>query len=99
MRLWSKSVFGRDHRLAVAVLARIAGREELYAQAIANHLGLHQAEVAQHLQDFVAAGLLEPSGMTASPSPKGGRPAVIYRRTDDDFWRCIDALGSRFQCS
>jgi predicted ArsR family transcriptional regulator len=97
MRPWSKAMFRREHRLAVAVLARVANADELYAQAIADHLRLHQTEVAEHLRDLQQAGLLKPSGKKAPTSPKGGRPGIIYTRAPDTFWDCLEAAGERFR--
>ena len=58
METFSKSVFRQEHRLAVAVMARAAQPQELYAQAIAKKLGLSQPEVRKHLRDLAEAGLL-----------------------------------------
>jgi len=97
MRPWSKAVFRKDHRLAVAVVATVARPRELYAQAIADRLGLEQAEVRGHLRDFEAAGLLKKSEEKGPVSGAGGRPAALYARTEDEFWTCLAKLGDRFR--
>jgi len=98
MRAWSKAMFRRDHRLAVAVAAIDAPPGELYAQAIAKRLGIPQAEAARHLRDFEELGMLTPSTKKADRAgTDGGRPGIAYDRTKDDFWKCLDELGDRFR--
>lgn len=97
MRRWSKTVFRNDHRLAVAVLAQAAEDSELYAQALADRLGVEQAEVSKHLRAFVAAGLLEQTDEKAPTAGRRGRGGNLYARTEDDFWRCLSELGDRFR--
>jgi predicted ArsR family transcriptional regulator len=97
MRPLSKSLFRKDHRLAVAVVAHSAAPQRLYAQAIAEELGLDQGEVAEHFRDFEDAGLLTRTKQRAPVSAKGGRPGQLYARTDDEFWHCLEQLGERFR--
>jgi predicted ArsR family transcriptional regulator len=97
MRTWSKTVFRRDHRLAVAVASLEAGKRELYAEAIAEQLDLTSKEVGTHLRDFERAGLLVPSKMKGPTSKQGGRPGGLFVRTQDDFWNCLQELGERFR--
>ncbi len=100
MRRWSKTVFRNDHRLEVAVLAQAADQEsELYPQAIADALELHQAEVRKHFQDLVRAGLLERTDKKAPTAGRRGSAGKLYARTEDDFWQCLSELGERFRRS
>lgn len=97
MRNWSKTIFRRDHRLAVAMAAISAEPGELYAEAIAGRLGITQTEAARHLKAFESVGMLERDQMPPKPRPQGGRPGGAYARTSDDFWICLEKLGERFR--
>ena len=97
MGRWSKTVFRKEHRLAVALAANEAQPERLYAQAIADDLGLPQREVSLHLRDFEAAGLLQRSGRPSPSERRPGRPGILYSRSEDDFWTYIASLGQRFR--
>lgn len=97
MSRWSKLMFRNEHRLAVAVFAAHANNDELYPDFVARHLELHDAEVRKHFRAFTALGLLEPSPTPPQLSGKRGAPPKLSRRTEDEFWGCIQELGDRFR--
>jgi hypothetical protein len=96
MRQWSERMFGSKHRLPVAVAAIDAERGELYPQLIAKRLGIRDPEVRRQFQVLRGAGLLERDRSTRA-TRTGGRLPDLYRRTDDEFWRCLEGLGDRFR--
>ena len=97
MRKWSKAIFRRDHRLAVAIAAISAEPGKLYAEAIASELGIAQTEAARHLEAFESVGMLQRDQTIRKSGPQGGRPGAAYSRTTDDFWNCLEELGERFR--
>ena len=94
MEAWSRTLFGATHRLPVAVLALSAGEDELYAQAVADTLGVEATVAAAHLRALERCNLLRRNGTAPST---GGRPAHRYARTEDEFCTCVQHLRTRFR--
>ena len=97
MRRWSDAVFGREHRLEIAIALSRAGRNELYAAGIANRIGVSEGEVGETLRDFAVAELLARSSRRGPVSRNGGAPPKLFARIDDEFWDCIQRLGDQFR--
>jgi hypothetical protein len=97
MRRWSKPMFRRTNWLPVAVLARHAAAEELYAQSIADRLRIDQPQATDTLRDLIAMGALERNPDVRPPiGPRGGRPGTCYRRVEDPLWHYVETVGRRF---
>jgi predicted ArsR family transcriptional regulator len=102
LRVFSRRLFGREHRLEVALAILDVSDEEphnLYKETLAKTLGVTDTEVEKHLRAFRAIGLLEDHPDPPDPPEKRGRgrPPTIVRPTGDGFWRCLEELGDRFQ--
>lgn len=107
---FSTQVFGCAHRLSVLLLAADASPSRLYIQAIANCIGLSGAsadEEGKTIESFTrrqlaslqAATLLK-DNETPPDRPEGvsGRtPTTYLARTEDEFWICLQELGTRFR--
>jgi hypothetical protein len=96
MRAFSTLVLGSPHRLPVAVIAANAKPGELYASHVARRVKTDPKEAARLLGDLLDANVLEPAERPAGPAPRG-RPRNYLRRCDEEFWDCIQLLGSRYR--
>lgn len=105
MEEFSSAVFGSRHRLPVLALAATAEPDNLYAQAIADQLGAREGSDKKELEGFARrlitalekAELLAENPMPPSRQGKSGRPPRYLCRTEDEFWSCLQELGSRFR--
>jgi predicted ArsR family transcriptional regulator len=79
--------------LPVVLLAAEAGREELYAAAIARAAGVTRMEATRQLDSLRRAGLLARAGQ--QPGKGAGRPAGLFRRIDAAAWEGLVKLGLR----
>lgn len=99
---YSENLFGSSRRLEIALAILFVSEQEphnLYKQALANRLGIGDGLVEKHLEVFRKAGLLEKHPKPPQPPGKRGRgaPRVVFRRTSDEFWHCLQRLGERFR--
>ena len=105
MEAFSEQIFGATHRLSVLAVTATAPTEELYAQAIADDIGRRAGEhmtierfTREQLKKLQAFGLLKANPTPpARPSGRSGKPPQYLVRSDDEFWRCLQALGNRFR--
>ncbi len=104
MQAFSRRLFGMSHRLEVALAILDLQDEEphnLYKEALANLLGVTDAEVEKHLRAFRSIGMLEDHPDPPAPPEKRGRgrPPAVLQPTGDEFWNCLEELGNRFRRS
>jgi hypothetical protein len=109
----STAAFGTPHRLAVLVLAAHLQADDLYAEKIERILvarpGARASEsfVRRQLKALKDGGLLKDAHASDQQTwkerqppathKKGGCTPKLLRRSDDDFWRDLQALGDRFR--
>jgi predicted ArsR family transcriptional regulator len=101
MRTFSRRLFGKEHRLEVALaILELDAKEphRLYKQALADELGVTDREIEKHLAAFKALGMLERHPNPPRSEKRGrGQPPQVLRRREDHLWNCLAELGERFR--
>lgn len=101
VQAFSAQMFGNKHRLEVALaILDYADRapHRVYKQSIAAALGVKDSEIERHIRVFRKLDLLEPHPDPPRPVRRtAGRPPTIFRPTTDEFWHCLEELGTRFR--
>lgn len=88
LMLFSQKLWGNQDRLPVAYVVSGADPADLYAQKLADRLGISDTRVGPHLARLESQGLLVklPRG--------GGSRRVYYQRSNDGFWEGVAQMGN-----